>query len=331
MPDFVNGNELLQCLATAIRDAKDVRLAVAFWGDGAADALGIDEGFGAKFRIVCNLMSGGTNPNEIRRLQVRGAEVRQLNDLHAKVGVTDDLSFLGSSNMSTNGLGDEGSGASWREANIVYRNSRPEIEKIFEEFWRDSTEISKADLQNAEAVWTARRKGNAVASVGVAKRSLLDVLRTSPEYLGALNVRMVVYDTVTDPEELAILDRAEAEAQQRYNGPFEVYWDWESMETEAADAYLVDFDWPAKGKIDEGNLYRREKHNFKDFSNEAGIFHAVLEIETIEGITFGAADKFAIRGAFHRYVQDGHKGEYESQRSYNFPISELAPYLPPNK
>ena len=331
MPDFVSGNELLQCLSTALRDAKDVRLAVAFWGDGAADALGIDEGFGAKFRIVCNLMSGGTNPNEIRRLQGRGAEVRQLNDLHAKIGVTDDLSFLGSSNMSANGLGDEGYGASWREANIVYRNARPEIEKIFEEFWQDSTEINEADLKNAEAAWAARRKGNAVASVGVAKRSLLDVLRTSPEYLDALNVRMVVYDTVTDPEELAVLDRAEAEAQQRYNGPFEVYWDWESMETEAADAYLVDFDWPANGKIDGGNLYRRAKHNFKDFPNEAGIFHAVLEIETIEGITFGAADKSAIRGAFHRYVRDGHKGEDENQRSYNFPISELVPYLPPTK
>ena len=165
MPDFVDGPKLSQRLFTALRDAMDVRLAVAFWGAGAAETLGIHVGVGARFRVVCNLSSGGTNPHEIRELLKRGVEVRQLNDLHAKIGVVDDLSFLGSSNMSTNGLGGEYTRTGWREANIVYQNARPEIASRFDDFWRIGTEITEADLKKAKAAWRALRKGIKFAAV----------------------------------------------------------------------------------------------------------------------------------------------------------------------
>lgn len=105
MPNFVNGHELSLQLAVALKNAKTVRLAVAFWGRGAADKLGLQDNSVVRTQVVCNLVSGGTNPNEIRTLLSRGVDVKQLDDLHAKLGVIDDLSFLGSSNMSTNGLG----------------------------------------------------------------------------------------------------------------------------------------------------------------------------------------------------------------------------------
>lgn len=329
MPDFVGGSELLDRLAAALRDATDARLAVAFWGEGAADALGIHGGNGFRLRIVCNLRSGGTNPGEIRTLRDRGAEVRQLDDLHAKLGVIDDLSFLGSSNMSTNGLGAEGREARWREANVLYDNARPEILNMFDHFWQNAREIGEADLQAAAKAWAVRRRGNAVVAASRGDLSLTDILRNAPAQLDALNVRMVVYDTPTNERDLAVLYQADREARERYGEAFSVYRNWNTMREEAETAYLVDYDWPCRGRIARGSLYRRDTGSFPDFEENGETFHVAFEIDDIEGISFGAEDKAAIRSAFHSYVGDGHTGEHRDVRSYNFPISELASYLPP--
>lgn len=96
------------------RDARDViarlaetsgrrHLAVAFWGRGAAERLGL-LGRSAGQKIICNLRMGGTNPDEIERLMTEGVEVRQADDLHAKVYLFDQAVVIGSSNASSNGL-----------------------------------------------------------------------------------------------------------------------------------------------------------------------------------------------------------------------------------
>lgn len=326
MPDFVDGTQLLERLRSEYLRTKRADLAVAFWGKNALKNLGIQDGKGV--RIVCNLLSGGTNPDEIRELRRIGADVRQLNDLHAKIGIVGDISFVGSSNMSANGLGMEGQPALWQEANVVYDNGRPEIAGMFKTFWGAAAEIDEANLEAASAAWEKRQETNAVVAARRGGRSLVDVLRTAPEELDALNVRMVVYDTVTDADELADLDNAEDRARDQYGKNFEVYWDWESMTTDAATAYLVNYDWPARGRIARASLYHRNASHFPDFEQDGKIFHVAYEIDKIEKITFGAADKEAIRSAFHSYVvRTGATGEALGQRAYNFPISELAPYL----
>lgn len=325
MPDFVDGTQLLERLRREYLKTQRADLAVAFWGRNAAENLGIQNVTGV--RIVCNLMSGGTNPNEIRALRGIGADVRQLNDLHAKIGIVGDISFVGSSNMSANGLGMEENPALWREVNVVYGNARPEIVTMFETFWDAAAEIEEVDLEAAAAAWARRQEANAAVAAGRGGRSLVDVLRNAPAELDALNVRMVVYDTVTDANELAVLENAEELALNQYGQSFGVYWDWESMINDAARAYLVDYDWPARGRIARGALYRRDTASFPDFEHDGETFHVAYEIDNIEGITFGAADKAAIRSAFHAYVRAGASGEEEDQRAYNFPISELAPYL----
>ena len=330
MPNFVNGHELSLQLAAALKNAKTARLAVAFWGHGAADKLGIQDNSGVKTQVVCNLMSGGTNPHEIRTLLSRGVDVKQLNDLHAKLGVIDDLSFLGSSNMSTNGLGAEGDEARWREGNVVYNNAKSEIIDMFEGFWENARKIEEADLISADAAWAARRRGDAAAAAATGKNTLVEVLRTAPKQLDALNVRMVVYDTPTDEGELAILNNADEKARQKYGEAFEVYWDWESMTTVAANAYLISYDWPSRGRIARGALYHRDAKKFQDFTENDETFHPAYAVDTIEGIAFKASDNVAIRTAFHDYVRSGHVGEDNDQRSYNFLISELAPFLPPS-
>ena len=327
MPDFLNGTEILKRLADALPRAGRADLAVAFWGAGAADALGIKAG--SKVRIVCNLMSGGTNPREIRKLQERGAEVRQLNDLHAKIGVIGDMSFVGSSNMSANGLGAEGSAAHWKEANAVYGKARREIKDLFKSYWKASKSIKEDDLIAAAAIWANRQRGNAMVAARKGDRGLIDVLRSAPQELDALNVRMVVFNTMTDPDELEVLDTADQQAQEMYGPTFSVYWDWESMAKSARSAYLLSFDWPIRGGIARGMVLRRNADEFSDFEKDGSVFHPAYEVDSIEGITVDAGDKAALRKAYSAYVKAGATGEEDEDRAYNFPISDLAPYLPP--
>ena len=49
-----------------VKGCSDLRIAVAFWGEGAAKTLRLT---GARRgRIICNLESGACNPKEVRKL-----------------------------------------------------------------------------------------------------------------------------------------------------------------------------------------------------------------------------------------------------------------------
>jgi hypothetical protein len=51
------------------REAKELRVAVAYWGGGSVDRLDIKSVAGNDTTIVCDLMSGACNPIEIECLQ----------------------------------------------------------------------------------------------------------------------------------------------------------------------------------------------------------------------------------------------------------------------
>jgi hypothetical protein len=142
---------------------------------------------------------------------------------------------------------------------------------------------------------------------------------------------MGVYDTVADEDALAILDSADEEARRTYGEDREVYWDWESLRKEAKNAYLIDYNWPSRGRVAGGTLYHSDAEKFQYFPANEEALQVVHAVPIIEGIEFGAMDKVAIRAAFHDYVSDVNAGEKEGERSYNCPVSELAPYLPPSE
>ena len=108
---LLNGSELFHQLRRDVEKAPQVKLAIAYWGTGSVDALGL-HGTDQKITIVCNLSQGCTNPAEIRKLLARGATVYSSDILHAKAGVIEDLetAFLGSSNASSNGWNFERAG-----------------------------------------------------------------------------------------------------------------------------------------------------------------------------------------------------------------------------
>ena len=109
---LLTGDELRAKVA-AIAGERKPCCAVAFWGRGAAALFGPR----SRVRIVCNLATGGTNPDEIIALQAKGHTVLQHDQLHAKVYLGKSQAVVASANASANGLGLEASEqAKWIEA-----------------------------------------------------------------------------------------------------------------------------------------------------------------------------------------------------------------------
>lgn len=149
---FLLGEALTEAVRRTMRGT-DVRCAVAFWGAGALGLFAIPKGA----RIVCNLVSGGTNPQAIRDLMQSGADVRQLNNLHAKVYISNSGAVVCSANASANGLGlEDGEQAHWIEAGVQI-NLTDDISEWFEIQWATSQAITDQNLIDAQTIYDARR------------------------------------------------------------------------------------------------------------------------------------------------------------------------------
>lgn len=59
-------------------------------------------------RFIALFCQGGCNPYEIEKIRDAGAKVNIVDNLHAKIYLTDTFVLVGSANPSTNGLGFEG-------------------------------------------------------------------------------------------------------------------------------------------------------------------------------------------------------------------------------
>lgn len=154
-----------------VRSEKEKSMAVAFVGAGLSKRLA------GKVKIICNLMSGATNPDEVAALQdLPGVEVRNHSKLHAKVYITEDTLIVGSANLSTNGIGLEDEAAGWLEASIVTHHQKliVEAQEWFISLWGsdDETEkITSAMLAEARKLFEAARKRRPFVGMG------LEVLR----------------------------------------------------------------------------------------------------------------------------------------------------------
>lgn len=155
---FVTSKNYRHELSALIDSSERVDVAVAFWGEGSDALLALP---GNKpVRVVCNLSSGGTNPEPIAQLLRQGVNVRQLDDLHAKVVLGTDAALVGSANFSTNGLQLEGPEvAGWSEAGLMTTTGADlrEIAQWFDAEWARACPIEVHDLKRALAAWKRRR------------------------------------------------------------------------------------------------------------------------------------------------------------------------------
>jgi len=156
---FLAGEAYSQAVKDLVQSPEAIDMAIAFWGRGAK-ALLQSKDQGAR-RILCNLVSGGTNPGEIQELLgLPHVEIRHTESLHAKVVVGTTMAIVGSANFSANGIGFEGDEAgTWIEAG--YKTSDYEhvkqARRWFNALWDEGREITERLLEEALVNWRKNR------------------------------------------------------------------------------------------------------------------------------------------------------------------------------
>ena len=160
---FLTGTEIQRHVKTIMSRSGNVMAAVAYWGTGAAERTGIARKRSPrKMRIICDLLSGSCNPEEIEKLMQRGIHVKTLDRLHAKVWIAGDDVILGSANASKNGLPDtdESTSNANVEAAIMSsdRSLSQEMQGWFETRWQAATAIDKELMDRAKTAWAHRKR-----------------------------------------------------------------------------------------------------------------------------------------------------------------------------
>ncbi len=148
---------IIEEIIESSEDNQPVCIAVAFWGDEAEILLPPEK----RYRIICNLSTGGTNPSTIRKLMMyEQIEVKHLSSLHAKVIVGQHGSLIGSANFSNNAIGFKGIPI-WQEADVFIPGTDTRFSETQEWFWhqwKSALKVRESDLYNAEIKWEARKK-----------------------------------------------------------------------------------------------------------------------------------------------------------------------------
>lgn len=153
MHNFVHGRDIASSISEALRGAEQMDLAVAFWGLGAIDRLGLSAQ--KPTRIICDALSGGCNPTELESLlrlsqeSKQQFEVKHLSRIHSKVYRTPTVAFVSSANASANGLSEGNEGTI--EAAIRTESSEviSQIDSWFEAKWDEAETIDEPLLQRA--------------------------------------------------------------------------------------------------------------------------------------------------------------------------------------
>ena len=212
---FLDGAATTAEIKRLVGLSKNVRMAVAFWGEGATEALGLAHK-GRAVTIICNLMKGGTNPKEIKYLKENKVDVRQCDTLHGKVYLFDDMLVVGSSNASANGLALQGAQLSgWQEANVliedagIYRAASDWFDQL------EQREIQGDDLLKAQDAYEKRRR--AVSDwPGPTKPTLIEALKTKPENFRDKRIYVCAYKEGLNEDQKATI-RDEIERTNNYN------------------------------------------------------------------------------------------------------------------
>jgi len=152
----------------------DLMAAVAYWGQGAAERTGIKhlvKNKKTKLRIICDLLSGACNPDEIEELnKTVGIRVRTLGRLHAKVWIGGENVIVGSANASSSGLPGKGDKDANIEAAVLLTEEHiaEQAKCWFDRQWRKAKKSPKEIL-----IWLERGgiNVNAMILIGFSRQT----------------------------------------------------------------------------------------------------------------------------------------------------------------
>jgi len=158
--EFIGESHLAR-IKSLIAKAEQFDAAVAYWGNGAVEALKLDKAPKGS-TLVCNLFSAGCNPFEIEKLfKLKRFTILNHAGLHAKVYWTPNGACIGSSNASGAGLGIDEKNDIQREANVFsndstfVRDARFWLDKIIKE----STQVGASEIKGAQRAYLPRPSG----------------------------------------------------------------------------------------------------------------------------------------------------------------------------
>jgi hypothetical protein len=203
--------------------AGELRLAVAYWGDGAIEQLALGDAPANSRRVLLSFLSGGSNPREVAKLE-QIADVRHLTDLHAKVYIGDNDLFVGSANASDNGLlWTHGIGA-LHEAGIQSADNglREDACRWFDALWQQARPISDADRKKAAEAWEARIHARAGARARAA--SVVSISSVPP---AALQDRGIYVTWYLDTE---LTEKGEAQKKRHFKANSLASDEWDVFE-----------------------------------------------------------------------------------------------------
>lgn len=245
MEEFVEGSHLLACIKADIEKSSTFSLAVAYWGKGAVSQFGLDSLSPEKSGvIICDLMSGSCNPDEINKLitlKNSNLEILMLDNLHAKIYWTPKSVVVGSSNASANGIGFEGEEVSGViEGNL--RTTNPDVietvRKWFEKNSKNAKPITKDHIQAAKKLWKKRRADRPMKAKK--SESFIDVLRSEPWRLADRKIRIWVYKSEDRTKAAeAALERVQQEFHDKKIDAYEL-----GLKDPLVDAGTIIFDMP---------------------------------------------------------------------------------------
>lgn len=160
---ITQNSQTKELIESLMKEAADIKLAVAFWGKGANES--IKKVKNKKLKIICNLESGATNPYEIIKIGklIGFKNIRSIKNLHAKTYLTNNKMILGSSNFSANGLSLEGDETNKLiEANILVENRIviKQAESWFNSLWNKAKKIDQNYCHKYIPKWASNRKRN---------------------------------------------------------------------------------------------------------------------------------------------------------------------------
>lgn len=295
---FLNGPEAHQEIKEILSSAKWVRIAVPYWGRSAVSRLGLDVLNTDDVRIVCNLRSGGCNPDEVEKLLGRfGQAVKTADKLHAKLWITDRFVILGSSNASSNGLGVEAGGSEELiEVNVksIDINDIVYMTKKFDEIYENSEKIKDVDID------IARRRYNKMKNNSyIIGSSILDAAVSDPSQFEGRNISVWVWNPPPASREADEEFAAQKEARRGQNIDF-----YEKCGNLISGQYIIDIN--TKENPISVEIYKilEDKPRVKiSVGGKGSYIHLCTKVDAIGGLCLG--DKSRWRVAAKKSAESG--------------------------
>ncbi len=220
--DILRGPAAENEIKGLLRKEPGIKIAVAYWGEGAVERLGFRALAEKKVQVVCNLRSGGCDPAEINALiELFGPDAVLTNDkLHAKVWWTERVAVVGSSNASTNGYGLEGDEA----AGLIEMNVRvtaPADLLELERWYNHDLAAETRRMTRSDFLIAKKRRAQIRAGRPLSGASLLEVAKHDPQALRDRNILVWVWKH-TERSNWAN-DKLKHEQSSRYDSEIDCY------------------------------------------------------------------------------------------------------------